>query len=243
MEAIINLSIPLLFVLALVIERLFPARALPPVRGWVLKGIVFFLITGLVNALLPPVLAGVLAPYAPWSLAALGTIGGALVGIVVTDLVAYWVHRFMHRYQRVWRWTHQMHHSAERMDIAGFAYFHPFDMFVAVGSSTVMTILIGATAEAAMIAGFAVFLMALVQHLNVKTPTWLGYIIQRPESHSVHHGRGVHAYNYGNLALWDLVFGTFRNPREFTAETGFWDGASKKVSAMLVGRDVGAPAA
>lgn len=243
MEAIINLSIPVLFVLALVVERLFPARALPRVKGWVLKGIGFFLLTGLVNALVPPLLAEALGPYAPWSLAALGAVGGALVGIVVTDLVAYWVHRFMHRYQPVWRWTHQMHHSAERMDIAGFAYFHPFDMLIAVGSSTVVTILIGATAEAAMIAGFAMFVMAVFQHLNIKTPAWIGYLVQRPESHSVHHGRGVHAYNYGNLALWDLVFGTFRNPREYTAEAGFWDGASAKVGAMLIGRDVGAPTA
>ncbi|HUQ03537.1 MAG TPA: sterol desaturase family protein [Kofleriaceae bacterium] len=241
MEAIINLAIPVLFVLALVVERLFPARELPRVRGWLLKGTIFFLLTGVVNAILPLVLATVIGPHIPWSIASLGIVGGALVGLVVGDFVAYWVHRGLHRNNTVWRWTHQMHHSAERMDIAGFAYFHPFDMFIQVGGAALAAILVGASAEAAMIAGFASFLMAVVQHLNVKTPVWLGYVIQRPESHSVHHGRGIHAYNYGNLALWDLVFGTFRNPREFNAETGFWQGASSKIGAMLVGRDVGAP--
>jgi sterol desaturase/sphingolipid hydroxylase (fatty acid hydroxylase superfamily) len=242
MEAIINLSIPVIFVLALVIERVFPARELPKVRGWLLKGILFFGLAGVFNGIVPPILAQVLGPYAPWSLASLGLVGGALVGIVATDFVAYWVHRFMHRYQPVWRWTHQMHHSAERMDMAGFSYTHPFDMAISIGSSAVVTILVGASAEAAMLAGFASFFMGVVQHLNVKTPAWLGYIIQRPESHSVHHQRGVHAYNYGSLALWDLVFGTFRNPREFSAEAGFWDGASAKLGSMLVGRDVGSPA-
>jgi len=239
MEAIINLSIPLIFVLALVVERVFPARELPAVRGWLLKGLGFFVLTGVVNGVLPPLIAAGLSPYAPWSLAGLGTLGGAAVGIVATDLVAYWVHRGMHRNQRVWRWTHQMHHSAERMDIAGATYFHPLDMLISVGASSVGTGLVGAPAEAAMVAGFAVFLMAMIQHLNVRTPTWLGYLVQRPEMHSLHHGRGVHAYNYGNLALWDLVFGTFRNPREFVATSGFWDGASRKMLPMLLGRDVG----
>lgn len=242
MEAIINLLIPVIFVVALVIERVFPARELPRVRGWLLKGIGFFLIAGLFNGLIPPLLAAALGPYAPWSLAPLGTAAGVLIGIVATDFVAYWVHRFMHRYQPVWRWTHQMHHSAERMDMAGFAYFHPFDMAITIGATAVVTVLVGASAEAAMIAGFAMFAMGVLQHLNVKTPHWLGYVMQRPEGHSVHHERGVHAYNYGTLSLWDLVFGTFRNPREFSAQAGFWDGASAKVGSMLVGRDVGAPA-
>jgi sterol desaturase/sphingolipid hydroxylase (fatty acid hydroxylase superfamily) len=243
MEAIINLSIPVLFILALVAERLFPARELPRVRGWLLKGIGFFVLTGLVNTVLPIVFASLLGPYVPWSLAGLGTIGGAIVGLVVADLASYWMHRGLHRNHTLWRWTHQMHHSAERLDIAGFAYFHPFDMILQVGSVALVTVLLGASAEAAMIAGFAGFVLAIVQHLNVKTPVWLGYFVQRPESHSVHHGRGIHAYNYGNLPLWDMVFGTFRNPREFVSETGFWDGASSKVGAMIIGRDVGAPAA
>jgi sterol desaturase/sphingolipid hydroxylase (fatty acid hydroxylase superfamily) len=57
--------------------------------------------------------------------------------------------------------------------------------------------------------------------------------------HAIHHQRGVHAYNYGVLAFSDLIFGTWRNPATFPQEAfGFWDGASAKVGAMLVGRDV-----
>jgi sterol desaturase/sphingolipid hydroxylase (fatty acid hydroxylase superfamily) len=53
----------------------------------------------------------------------------------------------------------------------------------------------------------------MFQHANLRTPRWLGYIIQRPESHGIHHERGLHAFNYADLPLWDMVFGTFRNPR------------------------------
>jgi sterol desaturase/sphingolipid hydroxylase (fatty acid hydroxylase superfamily) len=243
MEAIVNLLIPVVFVLMLVLERVFPARPLPRVRGWLLKGIVFFALAGVVNTVLPPVVASVLGPHVPWSLAGLGTLGGALVGIVATDLVSYWIHRAMHTHQRLWRWTHQMHHSAERVDIAGASYFHPLDLIVSVGLASVMTILVGASTEAAVLAGFAGFLMAMVQHMNIVTPTWLGYLVQRPESHSLHHQRGIHAYNYGGLAVWDLAFGTFRNPRDFSTEAGFWDGASREVWPMLIGRDVARPRA
>jgi sterol desaturase/sphingolipid hydroxylase (fatty acid hydroxylase superfamily) len=49
------------------------------------------------------------------------------------------------------------------------------------------------------------------QHANGDTPHGLGYLIQRPQSHAIHHQRGVHAFNYADLSLWDMVFGTFRN--------------------------------
>lgn len=79
---------------------------------------------------------------------------------------------------------------------------------------------------------------ALFQHANVRTPKWLGYLIQRPESHALHHGRGVHAQNYCDLPLWDIVFGTFCNPAEFRDEVGFEPGASARLWDMMCGRDV-----
>jgi sterol desaturase/sphingolipid hydroxylase (fatty acid hydroxylase superfamily) len=89
-----------------------------------------------------------------------------------------------------------------------------------------------------MAASFLASFCSLFQHANLRTPRWLGYLIQRPESHSIHHQRGVHAYNYGDIALWDLLFGTLRNPATFDGEAGYWDGASRRVTAMLLGLDV-----
>jgi hypothetical protein len=50
----------------------------------------------------------------------------------------------------------------------------------------------------------------------------------------------MHAFNYGGLALWDAVFGTYRNPTEWRAEAGFWDGGSRRLGALLLGRDLAA---
>ena len=81
----------------------------------------------------------------------------------------------------------------------------------------------------------------MFQHANIKTPRWLGYIVQRPESHCVHHERGVHRFNYSDLPLWDMVFGTFRNPAEWQGEAGFYKGASSRVLEMLAFQDVSTP--
>ena len=40
-----------------------------------------------------------------------------------------------------------------------------------------------------------------------------------------------------------MLFGTFRNPRRWEGQAGFWDGASSKMGSMLIGRDVGEPTA
>jgi sterol desaturase/sphingolipid hydroxylase (fatty acid hydroxylase superfamily) len=62
--------------------------------------------------------------------------------------------------------------------------------------------------------------------------------LARLESHSAHHERGVHARNYSDLTLFDMLFGSFHNPREFVPATGFYDGASARVAEMLVFKDV-----
>jgi sterol desaturase/sphingolipid hydroxylase (fatty acid hydroxylase superfamily) len=241
METILTILIPVTFLVAFGLERLFPARPLPKVRWWVLKGFVCFVVTGAINAIVPAIVAGGVASYAPLHLDKLHVIPAALLVIFASEVFSYFVHRGMHNNALVWRWTHQMHHSAERLDVAGAVYFHPFDIALQAGIPTIPVALLGVSADAAALGGFVIFALAMVQHANMRTPRWLGWVVQRPEQHSVHHARDVHAYNYGNLTFMDLLFGTFRNPEGFVAEQGFYEGASARVGAMLLGRDVGAP--
>ncbi len=69
---------------------------------------------------------------------------------------------------------------------------------------------------------------------------WLGFVFQRPESHCVHHQDGVHRYNFSDLPVWDMLFGTFRNPRAFDADCGFGPDGEHRLGEMLRGVDVGA---
>jgi sterol desaturase/sphingolipid hydroxylase (fatty acid hydroxylase superfamily) len=238
MESVVGIIIPISFVGALVLERLFPGRPLPKVRGWLLKGIVFFALTGVVNAVVPALVATALGGHTLLHLAGLGTVLGGIVGFLVSDFIGYWIHRTMHRVPFLWRWAHQMHHSAERMDLAGMSYSHPFEIALIFTLPSFATGLLGLSPAAGALAGLLGYATAVIQHANMKTPRWLGYILMRPTQHGLHHARGVHNFNFGNFALWDILFGTFRNPDQFPAEYGFWEGASSKLGSMLIGRDV-----
>lgn len=230
------------YALLLLLDLVKPARRFPAIRGWRLKGLVFFVLYVATSSALPLLWDEHLGHYRLIDATGLGTIGGAVAGFFVLELVLYAWHRALHRVPLLWRTFHQVHHSAERVDVYGAFYFSPLDMagFTMVGSLSLVVIL-GVTAEAAILVNAVVTLLAVVQHANIRTPHWLGYLIQRPEMHAVHHERGVHHYNYADISLFDMIFGTFRNPKAWEGVGGFYDGASHRLLDMLLFRDVSSP--
>jgi sterol desaturase/sphingolipid hydroxylase (fatty acid hydroxylase superfamily) len=223
-------------------EALVPARALPRIAGWRWKGLGAFGVYFLLSSYLPLLWGGTLAHYQFFDLSALGTWGGAAVGLLIYEAGAYAYHRSIHRFDVLWRVCHQMHHSAERLDTFGAFWFSPFDMIGwTMVSSLALTLVVGLSAEASTVVMLTLTLLAILQHANVRTPRWLGWFVQRPEAHSYHHERGVHARNYADLPVFDMLFGTYFNPRDFAPATGFYDGASDRVAAMLAWRDVSQP--
>ncbi len=101
--------------------------------------------------------------------------------------------------------------------------------------------LVGVGPEAASLAVLVTGIAEFIYHWNVPTPHWLGFLIQRPESHCVHHQEGLHGYNYGDLPLWDMLFGTFRNPRRWAKSCGFGSEGEPRLLEMLMGRDINRP--
>lgn len=223
-------------------EALAPARKLPDVRGWRFRGLAAFAAYFYLSSYLPLLWDAHFARFQLLDLTGLGTWGGAVAGLLVYELCAYWYHRAMHGSDTLWRVFHQMHHSAERLDTVGAWWFSPMDMvgWTAVGSFS-LVLLVGVTPAAATLILLTVTFLAIFQHANIRTPRWLGYIVQRPESHALHHGRGLHRDNYADLPVFDMLFGTFRNPVGYKGETGFYDGASARVADMLLFRDVSRP--
>jgi sterol desaturase/sphingolipid hydroxylase (fatty acid hydroxylase superfamily) len=226
------------------IERMVQARRYPTMRFWKTRGVLNFVVVAVLSTVGPALWLPLIAPHAPidgarWPLAV-----QILAGFVAYQLGSYAYHRSAHRVNAMWRWFHQVHHSAERLDVHGAFMFHPNEMLAFAFLQTVIPMgLLGVSAEAVGVIGLTALFYAVFQHANIRTPTWLGYVIQRPEQHALHHQRGVHAWNYADLPLVDLLFGTWKNPRSVEAEAGFWDGASEKVGAMLIGRDVVEPEA
>jgi sterol desaturase/sphingolipid hydroxylase (fatty acid hydroxylase superfamily) len=235
----ISLTVLGLYGVLILLEALFPARPLPKIRGWKTRALVVFVFYFYLSSYLPLLWGETLARYQLVDLQSLNPFVGAGIGVLIYELFVYVWHRTMHRVHWIWRSFHQMHHSAERIDSFGAFYFSPLDTVGFTFLTTLsLTVVVGLGAQAVTYALYATTFLAVFQHLNVRTPQWLGYIVQRPESHSVHHGRGVHQYNYSDLPLFDILFGTFRNPKEFVSESGFYDGASAKVAQILAFKDI-----
>ncbi len=158
---------------------------------------------------------------------------------LIYELGIYVWHRTMHSVDWLWRLTHQMHHSAERVDIWGAFWFHPLDSLGwAFLGSFCLVLIIGVSPEAAFVVNVLATFPGMFQHVNIRTPRWLGYIIQRPESHSIHHQRGVHAWNYGDIPLFDMLFGTFKNADGWQESAGFHKGSSSEIGKMLIFRKI-----
>ena len=174
-----------------------------------------------------------------FDLSAMNVFAALGITILVYEFFHYWYHRAAHRFNWLWLGAHQTHHSTESHDAFGANYTSPLD-FVIFGSLPILVAvpLLGVSPLAGAMFGAWITFNAMFQHANMRTPRWLGYIIERPESHSLHHATGVHKYNYSDLPLWDMVFGTFRNPRYFADEVGFYQGASARVPEMFAFKDV-----
>ncbi|TNE48783.1 MAG: sterol desaturase family protein [Bacteroidetes bacterium] len=235
----VSLAVIAMYCLLFLWETLFPARELPAMKYWKLRGLLAFVFYFYLSSYLPLLWDGYLAQYQLLDLSHLGTLGGGLLGIVLYEFGVYIWHRAMHRNDTLWKVFHQMHHSAERLDIPSTFYFSPLDMagWTLLGSLC-FALLAGLSPQVITVVLLVTNFFSMFQHANIKTPRWLGYVIQRPESHTVHHAKGIHAYNYSDLPVIDMLFGTFRNPASYEHETGFYTGASSRVVDMLLFRDV-----
>ena len=223
----------------LVCERIFPGRRLPNSAGWYFRALSinfiqlgitlltgsFWLDTFSGSSLLG--LAGMSAPPVE-----------GFIGWFIGTFVFYWWHRLRHK-RGWWLIFHQVHHSASRIEVLTSFYKHPLEIFVnSFLTALILFPLLGASLMASFWYNFFAATGEYFYHANVKTPRWLRYFVQTPELHSIHHEYDRHSHNYGDLPIWDRIFGTYRDSTSFTRRCGFPDGAEQRLPEMLVFRDV-----
>jgi len=233
------LAIPASFLFFLGIEALATSRReMPEIRHWRLIGLAGFGLTLVIYVGAPLLIVPLLPPMAIVDLNQWGNWAAAPVW-VLTTFFGYWAHRTMHYFDVLWRAGHQLHHGVARVDISSSMIFHPVDSVVqGVLCGLLAAGLTNSTAHAAAWAWLWGFVVALYQHWNVRTPAWTGWIIQRPEAHMLHHERDVHARNFGDMPLWDRIFGTYGEPVERKVELGFEPGRARRWLAMMAMVDV-----
>ena len=238
-DNLMGLIILAIFFTMVAVERMWPSREFPTIPHWFWIGTATIAIMFVVNILVQIVIPEKwITRHSLFDFKGWGILPSAVFGVLVVSFVDYWFHRAEHKVNVLWR-VHQLHHSPDRMDIKGFVYTHPLEVLILSLESVVMTRFVFELAPAAVVivTTYTTFCF-MFQHWNVRTPTWMGYIVQRPESHCIHHQIDYHASNYSNVPFWDVLFGTFKNPERFSGQVGFVEGRGHRVREMLLLKDV-----
>jgi sterol desaturase/sphingolipid hydroxylase (fatty acid hydroxylase superfamily) len=228
------------FAFCFILERIIPGWKLPEVPTWTIRVIAInFVQLAIVT------LAGY--TWEKWFSATslfhmsdhVHSIWGGMIAYFIATFVFYWWHRWRHKIDYLWTHFHQIHHSPQRLEVITSFYKHPLEMTVnsIVGSLLVYTFL-GLNMEAGAIYTLCTALGEFFYHTNVKTPQWVGYIFQRPEMHRIHHEYEKHTNNYGDIVWWDMLFGTYENPKEFNSTCGFDSEKELRLKDMLQFKDV-----
>ncbi|MCB0995206.1 MAG: sterol desaturase family protein [Acidimicrobiales bacterium] len=232
-----------LFVLVVPFEKLFPRhRSQKLRRPGAGTDIAFALVNPLVNVagIVVAVIVGVLSlAWVPGLLlrpvvAALPPWAVPIVGLALFDLAIYWAHRWAHEVGALWRF-HKIHHSAATLDwVSGFRN-HPIDGVI-IGPAVLLLLAAGFSGEATGVFAVIQIVTGIFLHANVRW-RWrpLHRVVATPDFHHWHHADDplAHHTNYAAfLPLWDIVFGTYRVPRDQRPERY---GVSEPLPTTVVG--------
>jgi sterol desaturase/sphingolipid hydroxylase (fatty acid hydroxylase superfamily) len=224
----------------LLIERVIPGTKMPKVAGWLWRAVMLNLCQIAIV-----IVAGVTWNewLKGWSLLHATTWPdwiASLTTYIFSTFVFYWWHRIRHESHFWWRFAHQIHHSASRLEILTSFYKHPFEILInSVLSALLVYPIMGCSAQQGAYYTLLIAVGEMFYHWNVHTPRWLGHWFQRPESHRIHHQRDRHSKNYSDLPIWDKLFGTFSNPTNGDkVMCGFSDVRERKLTPMLLAREV-----
>ena len=223
-----------------VIERLFTGWRLPKVHSWYNRVI-------LINVLQVGVvlLAGMtwehwFTSFSIFHLSrAMNDWAAGFCAYFLATFVFYWWHRLRHENDFLWRYFHQIHHSPQRLEVITSFYKHPQEMIAnSILGILLVYSLLGLNLKAGAIYTLLTALGEFFYHTNIKTPQWVGYLFQRPEMHRIHHQYNYHRNNYGDFVFWDMMFGTYENPKSWSNHCGFDEPLELKLGDMLRLRDV-----
>jgi sterol desaturase/sphingolipid hydroxylase (fatty acid hydroxylase superfamily) len=221
-------------------ERCWPAMDLPRVRAWWPRVLLINSVQLAIVVLVGQLWSRWLSQYSLLHLGAhLSAWSSAAVAYFLSTFIYYWWHRLRHDSAFFWRICHQLHHSTRRLEIVASFYKHPVEILLnALLSCAIVFALLGCSPQAAGLYTILTALAEFFYHWNIRTPRWLGFIVQRPESHRVHHQYDHHTNNFADLPIWDWLFGTLKNPHGFVGRCGFDAWREQRFEEMLAFRDV-----
>lgn len=236
-------TIIILGLILIILERIFPDRVLPLVKGWWSRVIVINLMQFGIVILGMATWDVWFKTHQPYVIDGYPDFMLGFVAYLVITFVFYWWHRVRHDSYMLWILFHQLHHSASRLETITSFYKHPLEIILnSLLMGSISYLLLGLNVEAVAWTILYSSLGEYVYHMNMRTPHWLGYIFQRPEMHKIHHKEGVHYNNFSDLPLWDMLFGTYENPKEREEDAcGFCDTKEREFIKILGFQNVNNP--
>ncbi len=222
------------------LERWIPDQTLPQVKGWWKRVLILNL-----TQLSVVIFAGLTWEKSLQSYSILGlssrisNFSAAFVCYLTIVAVFYWWHRLRHTVNFLWLAFHQIHHSPQRIETITSFYKHPLEIavnsvIISVISYTILGVNIETSSVVTVMTAFAEFFY----HMNIKTPQWVGWFIQRPEMHRIHHQQGKHFNNFADLPIFDRLFGTYENPPTYHGPCGYKADRELRLKEMLLFRNV-----
>jgi sterol desaturase/sphingolipid hydroxylase (fatty acid hydroxylase superfamily) len=219
------------FVVMLVLERIWTYRHAVSQRHMIWRDLIStmmqsFFLAGIVAAVVLPILH-----YGPETFLGRRILFGlsdqlgpmwvqVLAAFLLTSFWGYWVHRFEHTNDFLWK-LHGYHHSVTNVQISNVLVSNPLDFtFRNILGGLVLSI-VGFNPVALVIAGSLSLGYGNFSHSGTDAKGgWLNYFFNGPEVHRWHHSTQFpddskfrYGCNFGvALTFWDLLFGTFYLP-------------------------------
>ncbi|AVP96418.1 hypothetical protein C7S18_04060 [Ahniella affigens] len=213
------LSVPIVYALLIIAEQRYAAVPQSWDSRWQALALLRFAVLAVINTNT----AGLIQWFtqSPRNGLGHGLAIDVVSGFLLATLGNALLHRLLHSSDFLWRQVHRFHHEPERFDTAGV-------MWQSIGEMALNAVVFGALVilvldlpilPTSIVAALS-SLYGLFQHMNLRTPAWLGPWIQRPESHRIHHQRHHHRDNYSDFPVWDLIFGGYRNGKTLVTDIG-----------------------
>lgn len=223
------IAVAMILPLATSVVGLAVERVRPFDRPWPWRAVafnllhlpVFLVMVSLIERVIPASLAGLGAGMeyrVPWSASLPLQILGALGFFATYDFFYYWMHRAQHTFPVLWA-AHELHHSDAGVNVTTRNRTHWLEAPVNFAVVVTPTLMLWQAPPAWVI--FTVTTWSYLIHANLKLPFGpLTRVFVGPYSHRIHHSidEAHHNRNFASFFVpWDLLFGTFVDPRRSPA--------------------------
>lgn len=136
-----------------------------------------------------------------------------ILGFSILQFIAYWLHRWQHRINWMWRtFGHGTHHTYTKLSSFNWNTAHPFEALFLAGPAALMSSVFGLH-EVAMTSAALIMVSTAIAHTNLRlNERFIGYVLTTQSQHMHHHSSvfSQSQTNYGcAMIFWDRLFDTF----------------------------------